>query len=124
MDNAALVHPQIPGLRRGAMFYRQQGLRNLWRRRGSILLHLIEYTLVFLVITRVSWACESSDEVETILMALGTLACSYFGQPRGWRSNSTGREAGYKLLKGCVWQAIYILTLHFGLAMYLDNEPL
>lgn len=124
MDNAALVHPQIPGLRRGPGFHRQQGLRNLWGRRGSILLRLLEYTLVFLVITRVSWACEFDDETETTLMALGTLACSYFGQPRGWRANSTGREVGYKLLIGCVWPAIYILTLNFGLAMYLDNEPL
>lgn len=124
MDNAALVHPQIPGLRRGPGFHRQQRLRHLWARRDSILLRLLEYTLVFLVITRVSWACESYDEVETILMVLGTLTCSYFGQPRGWRSNRTDREAGYKLLKGCVWPAVYILTLHFGLAMYLDNEPL
>lgn len=124
MNNAALVHPQIPNLRRGLDFYRQQRLRGLWRRRGSILLWLLEHTLLFLIVTRASWACGSDDEIQTTFMAFGTLACSHFRQPRGWCSNSTRWEVGYKFLKGCFWPAIYILTLKYTLAMYLDDEPL
>jgi hypothetical protein len=124
MNNAALVHPQIPDFRRRLQIHRQQGLRNLWRRRASILIWLLEHTLVFLIITRISWACESDAEIETTLMVLGTVASSFFRQSRRWRSNSTGQEVAYKLLKGCVWPAIYIFTLQFGLAMYLDDESL
>ena len=124
MDNAALVHPQIPGFLHRFELRRQRGLRNLWRRRASILIWLLEHTLVFLIITRVSWACETADDIETSLMVLGTVASSFFRQSRRWRSNSTGQEVAYKLLKGCIWPAIYIFTLQFGLAMYLDDESL
>ena len=96
----------------------------MWRRKASILIWLLEHTLVFLIITRVSWACDFDSEIDTTLMVSGVAACSYFRQPRGWCSNSTGWEVAYKLVKGCGWPALHILTLRFGLAIYLDNEPL
>ena len=119
-NNAPDIHQQERDFIRRLGVRTQQAFRTMWSRRASVLIRLFEYTLIFLVVKRVSWACDSDEDIDTTLMVLGIVASSYSRQPRGWRVN--GRVAACNLLKGCVWPSIYMLTLWIGLTIYLDDE--